>query len=463
MYIIIGDANNSSSNRRITLNIFNPQAGEQDSLLTLEIFPDMTLATLRESIQAESTIPPTSQHIYHNGRLISDDTQTMEQLQITDGEMLALHVRDMRGSTGVPEQARRPQPRRRASNEQDPELIRLQILGQPALRQQLQRQHPELAAAVDDPARFAHIFHDSQDREQRERLERQREIERLNDDPFNVENQKRIEEMIRQERVMENLQNAMEHNPEVFGRVHMLYVDVEVNGHKVKALVDSGAQATIMSPACAEACGIMRLVDTRFAGVARGVGTANIIGRVHSAQIKIGNLFLPCSFTVMEGKSVDLLLGLDMLKRYQASIDLAKDKLIIQGEEVPFLGEAEIPKEEEAAAVQEPTLPGPSGTTIGQRSGAVLPAGGERQPQQQPQQQQPPPSSASPQTNPGTSAAAAPAGHPAQPAQDAAPRMQVSPQAIESLVSMGATREQAIQALQAADGNADVAASLIFF
>ena len=82
------------------------------------------------------------------------------------------------------------------------------------MRQQVQRQNPELAAALEDPARFARILQDSVDRDQRERLERQREIERLNDDPFNVENQRKIEEMIRQERVMENLQNAMEHNPE---------------------------------------------------------------------------------------------------------------------------------------------------------------------------------------------------------------------------------------------------------
>lgn len=204
---------NTPINRRITLSIYNPQAAEQDTLLTLEIFPDMTLATLRESVQAETNVLPTSQHIYHNGRLISDDSKTMEQLQIGDGEMLAVHVRHMQGSTGLPSQPRRQETRRRQPGH-DPEVVRLEILGNPALRQQLQRQSPELAAAVDDPALFARMFQDSLDREQRERLERQREIDRLNEDPFNIENQRRIEEMIRQERVMENLQNAMEHNPE---------------------------------------------------------------------------------------------------------------------------------------------------------------------------------------------------------------------------------------------------------
>jgi DNA damage-inducible protein 1 len=253
----------------------------------------------------------------------------------------------------------------------------------------------------------------------------------------------------------------------VFGRVHMLYLDVEVNGHKVKALVDSGAQATIMSPSCAEACGIMRLVDKRFAGVAKGVGTANIIGRVHAAPIKIGPLFLACSFTVMEGKSVELLLGLDMLKRFQAVIDLGKDSLRIQGEEVPFLGEAEIPRETEEALNLEPTVPGPAGTRIGQRSGAVVTpaeaAGGAGTGMGATSAAAL--ASASASATPGRSAAAsASAGQGGRvPASASAQATPSFPEAdINTLMSLGHTRQSAISALEATGGDVEYAASLLF-
>jgi DNA damage-inducible protein 1 len=82
--------------------------------------------------------------------------------------------------------------------------------------------------------------------------EKQRQIALLNADPFNVDAQLKIADIIREENVQNNYEQALEHNPESFGRVVMLYVDCEVNGHPLKAFIDSGAQSTIMSVKCAE-------------------------------------------------------------------------------------------------------------------------------------------------------------------------------------------------------------------
>ena len=249
----------------------------------------------------------------------------------------------------------------------------------------------------------------------------------------------------------------------------MLYIPVEVNGHPIKAFVDSGAQATIMSPSCAEACNIMRLIDSRYSGIARGVGTAKILGRVHSAQIKIGNLFLACSFTVMEGKDVDLLLGLDMLKRHQAKIDLERGVLVIGGSEVAFLGEADIPKAEWEREMGEPTVEGPGGARIGGRTGALVqgPIGSTPAATFSP----PPPQSAS--TNPvmnhpyGGGGGAGGVGGP-QPQVQPPPLPGrgdtggFSEEAIAQLINLGFSRGEAVAALQATGGDVDMAASLLF-
>ena len=201
----------------------------------------------------------------------------------------------------------------------------------------------------------------------------------------------------------------------------------------------------------------MRLLDRRFSGIAQGVGTARILGRVHSAQLKLADLHLPCSFPILEGRAVDLLFGLDMLKAHQACIHLEKNVLRIQGREVSFLAEHELPdkaRNPEGEAETEATAAAAAAASAS-GSGAVSGSGGH---------------GVFPEAGHTLGAAPAPAGAGVGrggllggPAAASPPAQSGhSEDKIGMLVGLGATREHAIALLDAAGGNVDVAASLLF-
>lgn len=58
--------------------------------------------------------------------------------------------------------------------------------------------------------------------------------------------------------------------------------------------------------------------------------------------MKIGSIFIPVSFIVIDGANLEFILGLDILRRYTCDINLKYNYLGINDVNVPFLSESEL-------------------------------------------------------------------------------------------------------------------------
>eukprot|EP00898_Chlorokybus_atmophyticus_P004051 jgi/Chlat1/4647/Chrsp3S00435 len=414
---------------RVTVSV-----ADDERVVALDVDGSTVADDVKAILEAETDIPMAQQRLVFNGREVRDGA-TMAAAGVGEGDLILLVRQQQQQQQASQQPANNPTAINADGSAVNPAAFQQFLHSQPQLMAQLRQNAPELADAVtagnlDSMQRLLRLAHEQRNR--RAQLER----ELLTADPFDVEAQRRIEQQIQQQNIEENLSAAYEHTPEAFASVHMLYVDIEVNGRPLKAFVDSGAQMTIMSETCAEKCGVMRLVDKRFQGVAVGVGTSKIVGRVHLAQVKIGSLHIPCSFTVLEGDQPEFLFGLDMLKKHQCSIDLKQNLLIIQsgdGVVVPFLGEGEIPK---SIRNHIPDPASDAQKAAASSQGQIAPA---------------------PASIPNV-----PSAPPTQPQQQQASSSNQEYEKIARLMALGFDRGAAQQALRACNGNEEHAASLLF-
>lgn len=340
----------------------------ESNIAQIEIDSNAPLVNLQAMIAIELNISEEKQILMHNGKvLIGDDdivetnaeTSTIASKGLQNDDMILVTEKQQRQQQpmmsmgggvgqqpssrgGVPET---PEELEKQSREMMADLKREMEYGDSSLP-------PELVTILgeDDVKAFTEYMMKANTRTRESKRKEAEMYARLERDPFDVEAQKEIERILKQKRNDDMYEQVMEDTPElIWGRVTMLYCNMELNGHKMKVFIDSGAQSSIMGLDCARQCNLEKDIDERFKGTAVGVGTQKIVGRVLQAQIKVGSTFLACSLSVLEGQKMEFIFGLDMLKRHQCVIDLKKNVLKIgtTGEEIPFLGEGDIPKQHE--------------------------------------------------------------------------------------------------------------------
>lgn len=182
----------------------------------------------------------------------------------------------------------------------------------------------------------------------------------MNDDMYNTNNissltkqinkeQKskpnKIKEIKERNEFVEYLWYLLDENisPMYYSRTNM-YINIKINGHDVKCLIDTGAQANIINKSLISKLGLDTFVDTNVTGNICGVGksTSAIIGIIPYLELEISNVNCGINLQVIDfsgsplALKTQVILSLPFLLYYQVHIDLKSKTLKIMNIEVPI-------------------------------------------------------------------------------------------------------------------------------
>lgn len=125
------------------------------------------------------------------------------------------------------------------------------------------------------------------------------------------------------------------------GSFDPIQVMCEINGFMIPAMIDTGAEISVMSVSCAKRCHISNCIDSRYAGKVIGVGSSEIVGGIDNLSFRIGPVNFQNKLSILRSSRCDFLIGLDVLRRFKCDISIGEKilKLSVRGNtiRVPIL------------------------------------------------------------------------------------------------------------------------------
>ncbi len=105
-------------------------------------------------------------------------------------------------------------------------------------------------------------------------------------------------------------------------RSKTLHLSVEINSCLIEGLVDTGASMSIMAVAVVRELGLMHLVSGSETYKTASGAVTQALGRIKEVQIKVGGVQCNMTFMVVDTDSYDVLLGLNLLIKIGAIVDV---------------------------------------------------------------------------------------------------------------------------------------------
>lgn len=127
--------------------------------------------------------------------------------------------------------------------------------------------------------------------------------------------------------ILDNIKKAYEEIPHTFIKSDSIYLKGFINGVEINFLLDTGAEMSVLPLNIVEASGLTNIMDTEYKGIMKGVGEAEIPGKIHYIELVLDCGVYPCAFTVCSNNNVPPILGIDMMHNLGISLDFRNKKI----------------------------------------------------------------------------------------------------------------------------------------
>lgn len=141
-------------------------------------------------------------------------------------------------------------------------------------------------------------------------------------------------EKVRKQRIDENKLLAYDLIPSSFFHHSSLFVNCKINNYEFIALIDTGAQLSIMDVTIAEKCELLDLIDEDYQIKVQGVGESRSVGKIYCQDVMVDDSAIPMPFLVMRNcvlSGCGVIIGMDILNTHRSVIDIFNKTISFSG------------------------------------------------------------------------------------------------------------------------------------